>query len=385
MPSPLSATSAIVGVGRTECSRNSGTTEADLALRAITAAITDAGIEAADVDGIVPYALGAPAEDVLEGLGLLDVRMAATTLMGGAGPVAGLKLAAMALAACVSRYVVVYVARNGGSQVRVESRVRAIVPGQAMRLQLEAPAGMSLPVQWFALMARRHMAEYGTTREQLGEVALAMRAFARLNPDAQMHGRPMSMEDYLSSRPIAEPYHLFDCCLESDGAAAIVMTTARRAADHERRVTLAGVGEGHAESSASFASRRDFFDIGLRRAAPIAFDMAGMRPDEMDLAYIYDCFTFEVLHQLEAAGFCGAGEGGAFVQNGRIGPGGDLPVNTNGGLLSDGHLAGMNGIVEAVRQLTGRAGPRQVANARSAFLCGFGDMGDGTAAVLAGG
>jgi len=384
MSSLLSSSSAIVGVGRTACSRNSGTTEADLALRAISAAIVDAGIEATDIDGFVPYVLGAPSEDVLEGLGIVDVRMAATTVMGGAGPVAGLKLAAMALAAGVVRYVVVYVARNGASQSRVESRA-IVVPGKTMRAQLERPAGMSLPVQWFSLMARRHMEEYGTTREHFGEVAIAARAFANLNPDAQMYEKTMTMEDYLNSRPIADPYHLLDCCLESDGAAAVILTTAKNAEDHHRPVYVAGVGEGHAESSASFVSRKNFFDIGLKRAAPIAFEMAGLTPDDMDLAYIYDCFTFEVIHQLESAGFCGEGEGGAFVEGGRIGPGGALPVNTGGGLLSDGHLAHMNGIVEAAVQLTGRAGRRQVDGARNVFLSGFGDMGDGTAAVLVAG
>lgn len=381
MSTLLSCSAAIVGVGRTACSRNSGTTEAALALEAITSAISDAGIGVSDIDGIVPYVLGAPSEDVLEGLGIVDVRMAATTLMGGAGPVAGLKLAAMAIATGVARYVVVYVARNGGSQSRVESRA-IVVPGKTMRAQLERPAGMSLPVQWFALVARRYMEVYGTTREQMGEVALAARAFANLNPDAQMFEKPMSMDDYLSSRPIAEPYHLFDCCLESDGAAAVILTSAELADQHRHKVYVAGVGEGHAESSASFVSRRNFFDIGLHRAAPIAFDMAGMTPEDVDVAYIYDCFTFEVIHQLEAAGFCKEGEGGAFVENGRIGPGGSLPVNTGGGLLSDGHLAHMNGIVEASLQLTGRAGSRQVPSARRAFLSGFGDMGDGTAAVL---
>lgn len=381
--SSLAGTASIVGIGRTPCTRRSGVPEAMLAVRAVRAALADAGITASEVDGLVPYALGAPSEDVMEGLHIPDIRVAATTLMGGAGPVAGLKLAAMALRTGVANYVVVYVGRNGGSKARVESRVAAVVPGREMRALLERPAGMSLPVQWFALMARRYMAEYGMTREDLGEVALAMRAFAQLNPDAQMYGRPMTMDDYLAARPIAAPYHLLDCCLESDGAAAVVITTTERAAsDHPRNVVIAGVGEGHAESPASFVSRRDFFDIGLHRAAPIAFGMAGLKPENMDIAYIYDCFTFEVIHQLEAAGFCKAGEGHEFVRDGRIGPGGALPVNTGGGLLSDGHLAAMNNIVEAAAQLTGRAGARQVNGARAAFVSGFGDMGDGTAAVL---
>lgn len=379
----LGNAAAIVGVGRTPCSRNSGSTEAQLAVEAVRSAAADAGIPVQAIDGLVPYAHGASAEDVMEGLNLPNVRFAATTLMGGAGPVAGLKLAAMALAMAVVDYVVVFVGRTGSTSSRVESRVRAMVPGAALRSSLEVPHGLSLPVQWFALVTRRHMLEHGTTTEQLGAVAVTHRQHAQLNPDAQMNGRPMTIDDYLASRPIAEPYRLFDCCLESDGAAAVVLTSRQRALDsHARPILLAGVGEGHPLGPASFASRPDFFDIGLTRAAPQALGMAGLGPEDMDLALIYDCFTFEVLHQLEAAGFCKPGESGEFVADGHTSLDGSLPVNPHGGLLSDGHLAGANHIVEAVVQLRHSAGDRQVTDAEAAFVSGFGDMGDGTAAVL---
>lgn len=382
-PPPLRNAAAIVGVGRTACSRNSERTAAGLASDAVRAALEDAGIDPQQVDGLVPYAHGAKAEDVVESLNLKNVHFTATTMMGGAGPVAGLKLAAMALSSGLAQYVVMFVGRTGSTSSRVEARVQALVPGQELRESLEVPHGLSLPVQWFALVTQRHMYEHGTTREQLGHVAVAHREHALRNPDAQMHGRPITLDDHLNSRPIAEPYHLLDCCLESDGGSAVVLTNSRRASEmHATPVLLAGVGEGHPENPASFANRQDFFDIGLKTAAPDAFAMAGLGATDMDMAMIYDCFTFEVLHQLEVAGFCAPGESGDFVQSGAIRLGGDLPVNTHGGLLSDGHLAGCNHIVEAVAQLRGECSGRQIENAETAFVSGFGDMGDGSAAVL---
>ena len=378
---PTSA--VIVGAGDTEFSRDSGRSAAQLAAEAALAAIADSGLAVRDIDGIMPYQIGPTSEDLIAALGLTDVRFTGVTHLGGASPVACLRTAMLAIDASAASAIVLFVARNGRSGAGAAKRATALLPGAAYREGLETPHGLSMPAQWYSLLCRRHMHEYDTTREQLGHVALTMRAHAQLNPHAQMYGRPMSMADYLESRPIADPYHLLDCCLESDGASAIVVTSAERARDLPHvPVPILAVAEGHASSADDIGNRRDFFDTGLKHAAPRAFAQAGLTPGEVDLALIYDCFTFEVISQLEDAGFCGRGEGGGFVEDGNIGLSGTLPVNTHGGLLSEGHVAGMNHLVEAVRQLRHDCGDRQVAGAQVAAVTGWGDFGDGSLALL---
>jgi len=364
--------------------RHSGRTAQSLAAEAIRAAVDDAGVDPALIDGLHSYVPGVSAEEVSAAFGFHELRHVSCKPMGGAFPVASLKEASLALATGAATYVLIYLGSAQRAN-RAVFRAHPGIPGQQFHTQLEHPYGWSRPAQWYAVMARRHMHEYGTTKEQMASVALTMRRHAQLNPQAYMYGRELTIDDYLAAPLIADPYQTFDCCLETDGGAAVLLTTPDRAADlRQAPVVVAGVAEGHPDSGDDISNRPDLFEIGLSRAAPVAFAMAGTSPAEMDAAMIYDCFTFEVIQQLEEAGFCARGEGGPFVASGAIDREGSLPVNTHGGLLSEGHLAGMNHIIEAVRQLRGQAGARQLARARQIAVTGWGDLGDGALAILRG-
>jgi acetyl-CoA acetyltransferase len=230
-------------------------------------------------------------------------------------------------------------------------------------------------------MARRHMELYGTTSLHFAEIAVSTRNNAMLNPNATMK-RPITAEDHQNSRMISDPLRLLDCSLESDGGAAVVISAADRARDmRQRPVLVMGAAEGHPDSPSAITQRPDMTTLGLAKAAPRAFAMAGVTPDDIDVAEIYDCFTYNVLCQIEDAGFCKKGEGGPFVASGAIRLDGRLPVNTHGGLLSQAHMAGMNHIVELVRQLRGAAAA-QVRDAEIGLVTGYGDMGDGSIAIM---
>jgi acetyl-CoA acetyltransferase len=377
-----SGIAAIVGVGQTDISSNSGRSSTRLLFEATQAALADAALDATTIDGIIPYPGGPSAEDIASVLQLPDVTFTASPHLGGASSVAALGLAKMAIETGEARCVLAFVARNGRSESPITRRVETL-PGQHLKNALEIPLGLSTPAQWYALMCRRHMHEFGTSREALGRVALTMRANAQLYPEAQMYGRPMTYEQYIGSRVIADPYLLLDCCLESDGAAAVIVMAAETTAERPHACALIlAAKQGHPDSPDDLSGRRDLFETGLTKAAPRAFAAAGLRPDDIDLAMIYDCFTFDVIQQIEEAGFCPRGEGGGFVLDKHIELDGSLPVNPHGGLLSAGHLAGMNHVVEAVRQLRGQCGERQVADVARIAVTGWGSLGDGALAIL---
>ena len=378
----------IVGIGETAVCRKpgSGLSEMALQLKAVAAALDDAGLKAREIDGIMPFPNLGRAEAFAASLGCANLRFAATLNLGGAAPVAALRMAAMAVVTGSANYVLVPGGWNGFSGARTREITAGdadSIPGGAIARDHYLPFGLSAPPQWYALMAKRHMHEYGTREEQLGAVALAMRKHAQLNPGALMCGKPMTMGDYLASPMIAEPYRLLDCCLETDGAAAYIVTTTARARDlRQRPVVIMGAAANQPYPADDIINRQDFHRTGLTIAAPEAFAMAGVSPADVDFAQIYDCFTFEVIQQLEEAGFCRRGEGGAFVENGGIELGGRLPVNTHGGLLSQAHLLGLGHVVEGVRQLRGEAGVRQVIDAEIGVVTGWGDFGDGSIAIL---
>jgi len=378
----------IVGIGQTEYARGkgSGLSQLALQLQACTAALRETGLDANEIDGIMPFPNLGTAEAFAANLGCQNLRFAATIHMGGAAPVASLQAAGAAVATGAADYVLIPAGWNGYSGRRAAQTVQeqvSSIPGGAIARDFYFPFGLTSPAQWYALMARRHMHLYGTTAEQLGAIALAMRKHAQLNPNAVMHGKPMTLDDYLASPMITDPYRLFDCCLETDGAAAVIVTTVERARNlMGTPVRILSVAAGQPYPADEITNRKDIFMTGLTIAAPEAFKKAGLKPADVDFAEIYDCFTFEVLQQIEEVGFCERGEGGSFVEGGRIELGGDLPINTHGGLLSEAHVLGMNHIIEAVRQLRGEAGERQVADAQVGVVTGWGDFGDGSIAIL---
>ena len=379
----------IVGIGETDYCRKpgSGLSQLGVQLQASARAIAEAGLKASEIDGIMPFPNLGRAEEIAANLGCENLRYAATIHMGGAAPAASLQAAAAAVNSGMANYVLLPAGWNGYSGARVRQTVSqdiSSIPGGAIARDYYLPFGFTAPPQWYSVMARRHMHEFGTRSEQLGAIALTMRKHAQLNPKAVMHGKPMTMDDYLASPMLADPYRFFDCCLETDGGAAVVVTSAERARDLATRpIRILAAACGQPYPADEITNRRDIFKTGLTIAAPEAFGKAGLTPSDADFAMIYDCFTFEVLQQLEEVGFCQRGEGGSFVEGGRIELGGELPVNTHGGLLSEAHVLGMSHIVEAVRQLRGGLGERQVKDAQVGVVTGWGDFGDGSIALLA--
>jgi len=380
---------AIVGVGHTAYTRGTEKSTLELHLEASLAALADAGLGPDDVDGVMPNELaGTIAEDFILNLGIPDLRFSSTLRTGGASFVSALQSACLAVAGGVASCVLLAAGRRGYSAQRVSKTSEGAIPPLPVMRQIdefERPFGNTVAVQWFAQAARRHMHEFGTRSEHFGRIAVACRKHANRNPNALMYTRPMTLADHQASPLIADPLRLFDCSLESDGAAAVVVTSAERARDLRRPpVYVSGVAEGHGDPPTSITQKRSLVELeGLRRAAERAYRMAGVSPAEIDCAQIYDGFTWVALASLEDLGFCKKGEGGPFVEGGRIELGGTLPINTAGGLLSEAHCSGANHVVEAVRQLRREVPPeRQVARCERVLVTGEGDFHEGSVAIL---
>ncbi len=380
---------AIVGVGNTAYSRGTDKTTIELHLEATQRALEDAGLEISDVDAVMPNEMaGTIAEDFIVNLGIRDLRFSSTIRTGGASVVSAIQSACLAVSAGVAKCVLVVAGRRGYSAQRVSRTSEGVlVPMPIMRTidEFERPFGNTVAVQWFAQAARRHMFEYGTRSEHFGMIAVACRKHANLNPQALMHEKPMTLEQHQASRMIADPMRLFDCSLETDGAGAVVITSAERAKDLRKQPTrILGVAEGHGDPPTSITQKRDMTKLeGVERAALPAFQMAGLGPTDIDCAQIYDGFSWVTLASLEALGFCEAGEGGPFVEGGRIELGGELPVNTHGGLLSEAHCSGINHVIEGVRQLRGEVeAARQVRACETVLVTSEGDFHEGAVMIL---
>ena len=378
----LTETCCVTGIGETAYTRGSEKSPTALQMEASLAAIADAGLSPGDIDGVIPFSTGsAVAEDFITNFGIEDLRYSVTAPMGGASCVAAIQSAVAAISAGIATHVLLPMGRRGYSGPRAAARV-AEFPQFRIVGEFEMPYGAVAPVQLYAPMAHRHMALYGTTSRQFAEIAVTTRTHAILNGNAVMT-KPITIEDHQRSRMISDPFRLFDCSVESDGGAAVVISGAGRARDMRRKpIYIMGVAEGHPDSPSAITQRPDLTVLGLAKAAPRAFEMAGVARDDIDVAQIYDCFTYTVLCQIEDMGFCAKGEGGAFVEDGALGLDGRLPTNTHGGLLSQSHMAGMNHIVELTRQLRGDGGSAQVPDAEIGLVTGYGDMGDGSIAIM---
>lgn len=377
-----SARAAIVGVAESDLGRTPDKTVLQLQAQAARAALDDAGLTFSDVDALfcAGHWAWSPNLMLAEYLGL-QPRYTDTTNIGGCSFEAHVGHAVAGIQAGLFEVALI---AYGSTQRSDRSRNRG-VPTFKLTDQYELPFGLPTPMGAYALAATRHMHEYGTTSEQMAEVAVATRKWAMLNEKA-MKRDPITIEDVLNSRWIAEPLHLLDCCLVTDGGGAVVIASAERARS-ARKAPVWILGHGEAHTHNSIANMPDLATHGAAiTSGQAAFAMAGLRPDEIDVVEIYDSFTITVLMTLEALGFCGRGESGAFVSGQRTAPGGPFPLNTNGGGLSYCH-PGMYGIfllIEATRQLRGECGQRQIAGARTALAHGTGGVLSSAATILLG-
>ena len=376
---------AIVGIGATECFKASGVSVLNLATQAISEAIEDAGLTPKDIDGITAYSGNdsVTPHQVASALGIPELRWSSDYMGGGFSSNNCVITAAMMVNAGVCNYAVVYRALNGRSGARIggSGRMTAGAPRVGGSGQFGAPYGVNTPPQGFATKARVHMEKYGTTSEQLGWIAVSTRSHAVDNPLAQMR-TPITLEDHQLSRWVVEPFHLLDCCLDTDQACALIVTTAERAKALKQRpahILAASVGTGPMASHGDMWP--DLTELYGKYTASRLYDMAGVTPRDIDAAELYDCFTSITLIQLEDFGFVNKGDAGPFVEGGhRITVGGELPVNTHGGNLSEGYRQGLGNPIEAVRQLRGQ-GFNQVEGAELILTTGQGGP-NGAAMIL---
>ena len=378
----LSNRVAITGIGESEYAEGGGNSAPKLILDACRRAIDDAGLEVDDVDGVVveselmPETL--PPDEVASTLGL-DLDHVAESLAVGAGTTAAPLLAAHATEHGNAEHVLCYFGVDWATKREelgaYEGSPYSYHTRNPLKADFEIPFGWVTQPVYLAAHARRHAYEFGTTERQLGEVALQTRANAVGNPTAQ-RSEPLTIEDYLENPVIADPFRILDCCLISDGAAAFIISASDVAEQGPNPpVYVRGVGSGFDRTSDTefMTQHSDFTSLPSAKSGPRAFEMAGIGPEDVDFAEVYDCFTITTIMQLEDLGFCEKGDGGRFVEEeGITVADGTLPVNTHGGLLSHSYTLGVGHVVEAVKQLRGTA-VNQVQNAQLGVVAGWGE------------
>jgi len=385
--SPSPRDPVIAGLGITELGKVYGPTAADFAAQAVRLAAADAGLALADIDGLLVSSgtTNGVRLDLQRDLELTDLRLLSEMQSYGSTAGAMVQLASMAVQAGMADVVACVWAdnplrpgRSAGAAYGAGARPQAGWPG------LLTASGVVGANHLYALAARRHMETYGTTSEQFGAIAIAQRAWAAMNPLAQLR-EPITLDDYLASRWIAEPFRLLDCCLVSNGGIAVIVTSADRAADlAQPPVHVLGWAQSHPGHS---GRRDDDFGLvtGAAQAGPAALSMAGVGLADIGVVELYDCYTFTVLVTLEDYGFCPKGDGGRFVESGILGPGGDLALNTGGGELSAYYMWGMTPLSEAVIQARGQGGQRQVAEHELVLVSGNGGILDHHSTLVLGG
>ncbi|MEV8510402.1 lipid-transfer protein [Actinoplanes sp. NPDC051475] len=357
----IARTAAIAGIGATEFSKDSGRSELRLAVEAVRAALDDAGLRPGDVQGMVTFTMDGNAEvAVARELGVGELTFLSRIAYGGGAACAVVQQAVLAVAAGLAEVVVCYRALNERSGRRFgRAHAQAGTTSADVDAGWHYPMGLATPAAMVAMVARRYLHDYGATTDDFGRVAVAARRHAATNPHAWFHGHPITLEDHRASRWIADPLRLLDCCQESDGAVALVVTSARRARDLRQPpavVCAAAQGSGpdqYVMTSYYRAEVAALPEMGV--VARQLWRQSGYVPPDVRTAVIYDHFTPYVLMQLEELGFCGRGEARHLVAGGGIELGGRLPVNPHGGQLGEAYIHGMNGIAEAVRQVRGTA------------------------------
>jgi acetyl-CoA acetyltransferase len=358
MPTTLKNEAAIVGIGATEFSKDSGRSTMQLAAEAVVAALDDAGLDPSKVNGMCTFTQdGNPEIEVARNVGIPELTFFSTIGHGGGAACAIVHQAAMAVATGTADYVVCYRSLNGRSGGRfggggATGRAANMVPQGWY-----APFGFHTPAAWVAMFARRYMHESGATSEDFGRVSVADRRHAANNPNAWFYEKPITLEDHQNSRWIVEPLHLLDCCQESDGAVALVVTSAAGAKDHPHPpavIRSAAQGSWWDQESMTSLYRESLY--GLPEMGVVArklWQISGLGPGDIQTAVLYDHFTPFTLVQLEEFGFCDRGDAKDFVKDGNIEIGGGLPINTHGGQLGEAYIHGVNGIAEGVRQIRG--------------------------------
>jgi acetyl-CoA acetyltransferase len=360
--SGLADRAVIAGIGATEFSKDSGRTELRLAVEACQHALDDAGLSARDVRGMVTFTMDTnPEIDVARSLGIPELTHFSRVHYGGGAACATVQLAAMAVATGVADVVLCYRGFNERSGMRFGAGRQQATPDFNAPAPTDwyAPFGLVTPASWVAMFARRYMHEYGATSEDFGRIAVADRKHAATNPNAWFHDRPITLDEHQASRWIVEPLHLLDCCQESDGAVALVVTSPERARDlRQRPVSIRAAAQGSGSDQESMTSYYRDDCAGLPELGLVGrqlWNQSGLGPSDIQTAVLYDHFTPFVLVQLEELGFCARGEARHFIADGNIEIGGSLPINTHGGQLGEAYIHGMNGISEAVRQIRGSA------------------------------